>query len=141
MSDRKKFRQSEEAFRAIVENSPDVVARYDLEYRRTYVNPRMQQLLNKPMEEIIGFKPSEHTPLPQNIDFEALLERVAKEKVERHFITPYIMPNGDERWGDIRVIPEFNEKKEVMSILMIGKDLDTYVPPPKLQPHLFSSKE
>lgn len=122
--------QSEEAFRAIVENSPDVVARYDLEYRRIYVNPRMQELLNKPLDEIIGQKPSEHTPLPYNIDFEKLLARVIKEKSEIHFVAPYLMPSGEERWGDIRVIPEFNANKEVMSVLMIGKDLDTYAPLP-----------
>ena len=141
MSDRKKFKQSEEAFRAIVENSPDVVARYDLEYRRIYVNPKMQQLLNKPLKEIIGYKPSEHTPLPEGIDFEALLACVVQEKYERHFVTPYCMPNKEERWGDIRIIPEFNDQKEVMSILMIGKDLDTYIPPPTLQPNLIKIKE
>jgi len=139
-SDRKKFEQSEEAFRAIVENSPDVVARYDLECCRTYVNPRMQKLLNKPLKEIIGYKPSEHTPLPEGVDFEALLSCVVREKCERHFVAPYRMPDGMERWGDIRIIPEFNDQKEVMSVLMIGKDLDTYIPPPLLHSHIISTQ-
>lgn len=35
---------SEQLFRALVENSPDFIARYDREYRRIYVNPSIQKL-------------------------------------------------------------------------------------------------
>ena len=34
----------EQLFRALVENSPDFIARYDREYRRIYVNPAIQRL-------------------------------------------------------------------------------------------------
>lgn len=33
----------QEQFRALVENSPDIVVRYDKEFRFLYVNPSMQQ--------------------------------------------------------------------------------------------------
>jgi PAS domain S-box-containing protein len=36
---------SEQAFRAIVEHSPDYIARYDLQYRRMYANPALLELM------------------------------------------------------------------------------------------------
>ncbi|WP_263831754.1 PAS domain S-box protein [Sulfurospirillum oryzae] len=115
--------KSEEAFRAIVENSPDVIARYDLSYRRIYVNPMMQRLLNRPIEELLGERPSKNTPLPKAIDFEKLLARVIQDKQEITFEAPFSTPDGEEHWGNIRIIPEMNTQGEVMSVLMQGKDI------------------
>jgi PAS domain S-box-containing protein len=36
---------SEQAFRAVVEHSPDYIARYDLDYRRVYANPALLKLM------------------------------------------------------------------------------------------------
>ncbi|MDD3343048.1 MAG: PAS domain S-box protein [Sulfurospirillaceae bacterium] len=115
--------KSEEAFRAMVDNSPDVIARYDLECHRIYVNPQMQRLLDKPLEEILGKKPNEASPLIGLVDFEALVKSVINEKHEIIRETPFCMPDGKMHWGIMRIIPEFNAKEEVVSILLIGKDV------------------
>ena len=49
----------EQEWRALVENSPDTIARYDTECRRIYVNPALCATLGGDMAAIIGKKPSE----------------------------------------------------------------------------------
>ena len=44
----------EQEFRAIVENAPDHIARYDREFRRTYANPALAKSYDLPVEALIG---------------------------------------------------------------------------------------
>lgn len=118
--------KSEEAFRAIVENSPDVIARYDLDCKRIYVNPMMQRLIGKPLEEILGKTPREYSPLPKNAEFEKLFYQVVKEGQEITFESPYVTSTGEERFGIQRIIPEFDKEGNIISILVIGRDLTVW---------------
>src|SRR5258706_16114239 len=43
----------EQQFRAIVENAPDQIIRYDREFRRTYVNPAGLKAYGLPAETLI----------------------------------------------------------------------------------------
>ena len=40
----KSLAKSEQEFRTLAENSPDVIVRYDRECRRTYVNPAFERV-------------------------------------------------------------------------------------------------
>ncbi|WP_373070664.1 PAS domain S-box protein [Sulfurimonas sp.] len=117
------LRESEEKFRAMVENSPDVIIRYDLDGRRTYVNPIGQLLMNKPLENIIGKAPKDNSPLPTTHEFEKVFAKVVSEGKELTIEAPYIMPNGEERWGEQRIIPELDDNGNVVSVLLVGRDL------------------
>jgi PAS domain S-box-containing protein len=117
------LKTSEEAFRAMVENSPDVIMRYDLNCRRTYINPLGLILMGKPQDELLGKTPQEFSPLPDIKEFEQAFYRVINEakemKIEGVFYTPW----GEKRWGEERIIPELNSKGEVASVLVIGRDM------------------
>lgn len=52
----------EQEFRAMIENSPDPVIRYDHEGRRIYVNPALEKLMGQPAHLLIGKTPAE-TPV------------------------------------------------------------------------------
>lgn len=114
--------QSEEAFRAIVENSPDVIMRYDLECYRVYVNPIGLRLLNKSLEEVIGKKPNEYSPLFDTEEFNTYFQIAIKEKKEQNMTVPFRMPDQSSASGEIRIIPEL-VKDKVTSILVIGRDI------------------
>lgn len=115
--------KSEEAFRAMVENSPDVIIRYDLECRRTYINPLGQLLMGKPLEEIIGKTPSEYSPLPASTAFEKLFANVVSKGKEIEMESTYYTSEGEERWGHQRIVPEFNTEGQVASVMVIGRDM------------------
>lgn len=115
--------RSEETFRAMVENSPDVIIRYDLECRRTYINPMGQFLMDKPLNEILGKTPSEYSPLPDSAAFESLFHRVVSEGKEIALESPYRTPEGEVRWGSQRIVPEFDIEGNVSSVMVIGRDM------------------
>jgi PAS domain S-box-containing protein len=50
-----KILASEQLFRALVENSPDFIVRYDHEFRRIYVNPSLIKLFKLDKKEIIDY--------------------------------------------------------------------------------------
>src|SRR5690348_12678913 len=47
---------SEQAFRAVLEHSPDYIARYDLSFRRVYANPALRALTKL---DVLGKTPIE----------------------------------------------------------------------------------
>ncbi|MDX1810283.1 MAG: PAS domain S-box protein [Sulfurospirillaceae bacterium] len=117
------LRKSEESFRAMVENSPDMIIRYDLRGRRTYVNRVAQLLMNQPLEKIIGTTPRNYSLLTDITEFEKLFAKVIKEGKELEFEALYKMPNGEIRLVEQRIIPEFGTQGKVMSVLVVGRDL------------------
>ncbi|MBN1935530.1 MAG: PAS domain S-box protein, partial [Anaerolineae bacterium] len=54
---------SEQLFRALVENSPDFIARYDREFSRVYVNPAIQKLFGRPVEDVLNQTPADQSPV------------------------------------------------------------------------------
>ena len=48
------LRQREQEFRALAENAPDIIARFDRELRHLYVNPASEQASGRPPQELIG---------------------------------------------------------------------------------------
>ncbi|MDD2830041.1 MAG: PAS domain S-box protein [Sulfuricurvum sp.] len=117
------LREREETFRAIVENSPDVISRYDLQMCRTYVNPMMQYLLGKPLEEILGKTPHKFSPLPDIEKFEQLFNMVVRTGTEIEYEGEYLTTWGEKRWGNQRIIPEFDNDHNVISVMVIGRDI------------------
>ncbi|MDY0322081.1 MAG: PAS domain S-box protein [Arcobacteraceae bacterium] len=117
------LKKSEEAFRAMVENSPDVIMRYDTECRRTYINPIGLLLMGKPEDELLGKTPREFSPLSNLEEFEKAFETVVTEAKEVKIEGEFIIPNGERRWGEQRIVPEFNQHGEVVSVLVIGRDI------------------
>lgn len=56
------LQKREQEFRAIIENSPDPVVRYDLDGGRIHVNPAFEKVKGKPASLVLGKTPSE-TPV------------------------------------------------------------------------------
>ncbi|MDX9744260.1 MAG: PAS domain S-box protein, partial [Arcobacteraceae bacterium] len=117
------LKTSEEAFRAMVENSPDVIMRYDRECRRTYINPLGLLLMGKPKEELLGKTPRDFSPLPDISEFEEAFYRVVNEAIEVKIEGEFNTSKGEKRWGEERIVPELNREGEVVSVLVIGRDM------------------
>lgn len=117
----------EEEFRALVENTPDFIARYDLNARYLYANPALEQLLGAPLAELRGRHPNEiapafftNSPISQRIlevagsgtpaEMELLSEGLQTEHA------PPIVQH-------VRLVPEFDRSGRVSSILTIGRDI------------------
>ncbi|KKG10043.1 PAS domain S-box protein [Methanosarcina sp. 2.H.A.1B.4] len=115
--------RSENKFRTLAENSPDVISRLDRQNRYMYVNPAAAEPYGSSPEEIVGKTNSELGMDPENVRFwEGHYENVfttgKPETMEFH----YKSPQGKEYYFNTRIVPEF-VGGEVSSVLAISRDI------------------
>ncbi|KKH94437.1 histidine kinase, partial [Methanosarcina sp. 1.H.T.1A.1] len=115
--------RSENKFRTLAENSPDVISRLDRQNRYMYVNPAAAEPYGHSPEEIVGKTNSELGMDPENVRFwEGHYENVfttgKPETMEFH----YKSPQGKEYYFNTRIVPEF-VGGEVSSVLAISRDI------------------
>ncbi|MEX2598382.1 MAG: GAF domain-containing protein [Dehalococcoidia bacterium] len=115
-------RRRERDFRALVENNPDFIARYDRDLRCTYANPALLQAAGLILEEVQGKTPGEEPfGVAQEVWDRALLpvfESGQEQSVEMEYVW------GDRRFVlNCRAVPEFDDRREVESVLLISRDV------------------
>ncbi|MBN2311623.1 MAG: transporter substrate-binding domain-containing protein [Candidatus Hydrogenedentes bacterium] len=114
------LRQREETFRALSENSEDVIMRFDRELRHTYVNPSVEGPTGIPPEQFIG-KTHEELGFPED------LCTLWKETLREVFSTgnarriEFELPSGI--WVDWLVMPEFGKQGEVEAVITSARDI------------------
>jgi PAS domain S-box-containing protein len=119
----------EQEFRAIVENAPDQIIRYDREFRRVYVNPAVAKAYGQPKQTLIG-KPVGSVVENLGLEIkpnqgEQVRERIAGvfntgETVEFEIVWPLV--NG-ERYLSVRLFPELDFHGSVINVLGIARDI------------------
>lgn len=110
------LRERQEAFRALVENSPDEISRFDREFRHLYINRRPERFIGKTLDES---------------GFPAELVSVWKAHFQKVFDTgrPGVMEyeataeNGTRRFFQSRLVPEFAPAGDVDSVLIVSRDI------------------
>jgi PAS domain S-box-containing protein len=114
---------SEQLFRALVENSPDFIARYDREFRRIYVNPAIQKLFENSPKEVLGKTPIDKSPLYAPQVYIDNLKQVIETAAETVAEIPFRTVSGEMHWGQMRFVPEYASDGNVDSVLAIGRDI------------------
>jgi len=114
---------SEQLFRTLVENSPDYIARYDLEFRRIYINPAIQKLFGVPSENVLNKTPVIQSPLYAPQVYIDHLRRVIETAADDTVEMPFRTVRGEIHWGHMRFAPEFGPDGKVISVIAIGRDI------------------
>lgn len=108
-------------FHTLVDNLPDVVVRYDLLLRRTYVNAAFHGVHGTTDEDVLGKLPGDGSRLtePGAIALQQLLRQTFATRVpcDHEFALP--AKDGRIFYWHLRVIPEFDESKAVSSLLTV----------------------
>ena len=118
-----KLIRRENEFRALAENSPDVIARFDRQNRHLYVNSAAAEPYGHPQEEIIGKTHSELGMKPEKVKFlEEHHQKVFTTGKPETMEVRYISPQGKEYYFNTRIVPEFVDG-EVASVLAISRDI------------------
>ncbi len=114
---------SEQLFRAMIENSPDLIGRYDRELRRIYINPAMQKLFKVPVEQALDTSPTVTSPLIDPKRYMDSIRQVIETAKEFTDELAYLDPNGEIHWTSMRYAPELGSDGKVASVLTISRDI------------------
>jgi PAS domain S-box-containing protein len=117
------LRRREREFRALVENSPDAVARFDRELRRVYVNPAFERLKALPATSLVGQHISEVKFIEADRDrtvatIETVFRTGREERVQFGFDAA-----GGVRHMDMRIVPELDRDGRVASVFTVSRDI------------------
>ncbi len=113
----------EERFRALAENSPDIIDRLDRELRHVYVNPAGLRLHGKTVDSVVG-KTIAETGLPESY-CTLWEERIRKvfDTGEALDVEDYFPASSGARFYQSRCVPEFGADGAVANVLVISRDL------------------
>ncbi len=117
------LRESEEKFRAMVENTADVVMRFDLQGRHLYVNPAVEKLLPLKAGDFQG---KTHHELGFREEQAAFFEDKLREVIEtgRPLLTEFELESViGSRVVDWRLFPEFDEQGKVKGAVTVARDV------------------
>ncbi len=117
------LRQAEEQFRTLVENLPDIVARFDPHLRHLYASPAAERVIGRPTQDFVGKTNREMGLPPELVEvWDAALRRVfATGRPER---LDFAVPTLDgTRYYDCRLVPEKGPRGATHSVLSVARDV------------------
>lgn len=116
-------RQREQEVKTLLDNSPDVVVRFDRNLRYTYANAAFEKPAGLPRERAIG-KTQRELGMPHHAPdlFDPVLRGIFESGRPNEFEFLYPTPGGDTYW-EARLIPEFGEDGSVASVIAFGRDI------------------
>ncbi|MGB9937602.1 MAG: PAS domain S-box protein [Methanobacterium sp.] len=121
--DRIELKRREEEFRTLVEHSPDSITRFDKNLRHTFINAAGAAMTGLNQEDYIGKTHAElgmPSELAEQVD--NLLKRIFKTGNPEEFEFEIPSPSGLKHYYSYN-IPEFDENRNVKSVLAIAHDL------------------
>lgn len=116
------LRRSEREFAALVENSPDIIARFDRSLRHLFVNAAVEPVTGLSAGQFLG-RTNEEMGLPPALcaGLSAMLEEVFRSGEPRSIDLPYRGPAG-ERFFSVRAVPELGPDGSVETVLSTARD-------------------
>ncbi|MEG4858105.1 PAS domain S-box protein [Microcoleus sp. K1-B6] len=117
------LRQREQEFRALVENAPDIIMRFDRECRYLYINPIVEGQLGIPPVAFIG-KTINELGAPEALVnlWRTTLEQVFETGCEQNI--EYEIPSlAGLTYYASRVVPELGSDGSVQSVLAVARDI------------------
>jgi PAS domain S-box-containing protein len=110
-------------FRAMVENTPDYVARYALDGSIQYVNPALERFMHRSLSEVRGRTSREiYGDSTGQMCHTAILKSVSTRSVT-NVESCFQSPSGQIVCHYVTFSPEFNANTEVVSVLGTGRDI------------------
>ena len=116
--------RNEQIFKTLLENTPDIIVRFDRNLRHTFVNRSIEKMTGIPPEDILGKSHRELGNMPiDQIEFsERIIRAVLDSEVPIDFETSLPGKNGTIHLLSLGV-PEHDERGQVRSALFIHRDI------------------
>ncbi|MEG4506643.1 PAS domain S-box protein [Microcoleus sp. F6_B4] len=120
------LQQREQQFKMVAENAPDIISRFDAEFRHIYVSPSIEMATGIPSEQFVG-KTNVELGMPEDLyrfwhdSLGQVFATGQEHTIEFRFPTSYGI-----RWYQARIVPEFASDDSVVSVLSIARDVTDY---------------
>jgi PAS domain S-box-containing protein len=116
--------QGERDLRSVTENTPDVLTRFDRQFRHVFVNSVIEKFTGRSVHEILG-KTSRELGLPTAMcdQWEKAIRHVFDHGAPRSLDFSWDTPHDGLRHFSCRLVPEFNERGEVDTTLGVTHDV------------------
>jgi two-component system, cell cycle sensor histidine kinase and response regulator CckA len=117
--------ERDEALRALISSLPDIVSRFDLNFRHQYISDNIEDITNLRPEHCIGKThrelgfPEEHCRF-----WEKAIRYVFDTGKQYEVEFAFDLEQG-RKFYDWRFVPEFNRQRAVQSVLSVGRDVTT----------------
>ncbi len=113
----------EREFRTLAENSPDNIARYDVNCRTVYVNPALEKTLGCPASEMLGMTPEETALTDKSRKYQERIAEVLETGKDTEM--DFILPDRGEgvRYNNIRFVAERGTDGVITGVQTIGRDV------------------
>ncbi len=122
----RELQRREQEFRSLVENSPDMIVRYDRDARRIYMNPLMERLLER-MNSQPSYWPGDNAGLVNPQILIATIHEVVASASRRELQIEWREIDGPTRCSNLRLEPEFAADGSVASVLLIAREVTEFV--------------
>ena len=115
--------RQERELRSLADNTPDVLIRFDRQLHHIFVNLSIMTVTGRPVSDFIG-KTSREAGMPENfcVQWERALNAVISTARQQSLEYSFETPLGLRHYFSL-LVPEFNPKGEVESILGVTHDI------------------
>ncbi|MDX2230311.1 MAG: PAS domain-containing protein [Leptolyngbyaceae cyanobacterium bins.349] len=113
-------------FTALVENSPDIISRFDRNLKHLYINPIIEAVAGQSPAAFIGKTVAEAgMPIEKREVWEPALQQVLETGQPQSIEFGFPQVDGQRSYYQTRLIPEFAAEGAVESILAVSRDITT----------------
>ncbi len=121
------LQQRELEFRTLVENTPDIITRYDRDLRHLYISPKAEQAIGVPVEQIVGRTVSELGLTYSRLqDWYATVRQVFATGAPCSIETEFPRPDGELRLYQAHFVPELREEGQVTTVVSFARDITEF---------------
>jgi diguanylate cyclase (GGDEF)-like protein/PAS domain S-box-containing protein len=118
-----RLQQSENDLRSVLEASPDLIARFDREFRHVYVNPAVERVTGFTREKLLGRSMRDLRMAAEFIDvWDTNLRRAFETGTPGEFEYQFDTVDG-RRWFHTRIAPELRADASVERVLVVSRDV------------------
>ena len=116
------LRRREQDYRTLLDNIPDLIVRYDMDFCRTFVNPAWERASGFAAKDVIGVPITDIGWAPGSDEYLKRLRRVLETGTPQTVEFSWTNARGEELFLGYTIVPEFDHSGNLVGAVGVGYD-------------------